>query len=245
MRRCPECRTVYEEGTNLCPDCGEPTIRISPSERAAGPARQSGESIRSTTPAFDASRQNNSGNDTTHVFMQRSGFGYTINGAIAESQTQQYYQSKLTKIVRAVFSGEPYQLAHTSHATIFRVEEHVTRGYPENACDVTLYGNMKNIFAVGDDVTVTAKRKGARMVARRVYNHSINNYVGIQPNIPAGVIRFFTLLVVIVLINLLNVIINADYSAIGNGLMSLISGILPTAATIAIIWFLVKKIFRR
>lgn len=238
MKRCPECYAFYEDDLDVCPTCGERLERHTGGGRTAGRAEQSfaheyqaaGETARTGDP---------------YVFEVSSGNSTVINGAVAEVSTQQYYQSKFTKFFQAVFSGEPYQLSHTSFVTLFRVEEHTTAGYPEQARDITLYGNAQNIFAVGDDVTVTARRRGTQLIARNVYNHSINSDVRVQPNIPAGVIRFFVLLLCVALVIVVCAIATADYAAMGNAAVAAFSSILPLLVVAWLFWHLIKSFFRK
>ncbi|HCS10416.1 MAG TPA: hypothetical protein DIV40_03060 [Clostridiales bacterium] len=242
MKLCPECNVVYENNLDVCPTCGARLENF-------GGGHHPNSSIKNQS-SFESANENtrqadNTGDNSAYIFEQHLRGGIVINGSVAEANTQQYYQSKLTKFLHAVFSGEPYQFSHTSFVTIFRVEEHTIRGYPEQARDITLYGNMQNIFAVGDDVTVTAQRKGSRLVAKRVFNHSINSNVRIQPYIPASVIRAFFLIAVTAIVSILYSLINADYSAIGSGITALISTFLPTLFIIGITWNFIKGFFKK
>lgn len=238
MKRCPECMAFYEDNLDVCPTCGE---RLEPWNGGNQPHNQGG-----SHPLHNVHGANGEDSSTNpYVFETTSGNNIIINGAVAEVSTQQYYQSKFTKFFQALVSGEPYQLSHTSFVTIFRVEEHTSVGYPEQARDITLYGNMQNIFAAGDDVTVTARRVGNRLVARNVYNHSISSNVRIQPNIPAGVIRFFALLILVAIIIVLHALVKADYAAMGNVIVALISSALPVIITLWLLWYLIKSFFKK
>lgn len=244
MKRCPECNAIYEDGLDVCPTCGE---RLETFRSTSRPQQRRTEPAPEPTYIRDNFSERSQGSNT-YTFEQVSGNRVVINGAVAESSTQQYYQSKLTKLFRALFSGEPYQLSHTTFVTIFRVEEHTTVGYPENARDITLFGGMQNIFAVGDDVTVTAKRKGSRLIATDIYNHSINGNVRIQANIPAGLIQFFALLILAAVVFLVYGLATADYAAMGSaaasGIASLISRLLPLALVIGLVVAILKGIIK-
>ena len=241
VKRCPECNAIYEDRIDVCPSCGEPLEPLG--------AAQGGRQTNTARPAWEEQTGNvfrgqNRNVNNAYVFEQRQGGSVVINGAVTESNTQQYYQSKFTKFFQAVFSGEPYQLSHTSFVTIFRVEEHVARGYPEQARDITLYGNMQNVFAAGDDVTVRAKQQRGRLIARSVYNHSINGNVRIQPYIPAAVIRVFALLAVLVFGAFVVGVLSADYALMGSAIVSLLVSLLPTVLVIAGVWYCIKGIFK-
>lgn len=240
MKYCPECNAVYENNLDVCPTCGEPLERYQPSRRNIPD-----EYIHNPNREENINDSSNNNINSTYTFEQQSGFSVIINGAVAETNTQQYYQSKFAKYFQSLISGEPYQLSHTTFATVFRVEEHVVRGYPENAADIMLYGNVLNIFAVGDDVTVTAKRRGNRLIAKRVFNHSINANVKLQPYIPALVIRLFTVLVLVIIAMIAYGLLTADYAAIGSAIMAFIGSILPTILTIGILWYIIKTVFKR
>lgn len=240
MKQCLDCNAIYEDGLDLCPTCGVLLERYESGNREhASPSR--------STSRNDMwmSGTTGSASDAEYTFMQQSGRDILINGAVAETSSQQYYQSKLTKLFRSLFSGEPYQLSHTSFMTIFRVEEHSYTLYPEQASDIVLYGNVLNLFAPGDDVTVTARRKGSRLIARRIYNHSINRTVSVQPNIPSVIIRIVFLSLIFVLYSLIYRIIRTDFSVFGDRITALLASFLPVIIVVAMLWNGIKSFFKR
>lgn len=238
MKQCPECNLIYEDNMDVCPNCGSVLQSFEP--------QRTNNARNITINPYDSVRKGvTSVNDRTYTFESVSGRTYTINGSVAESSTQQYYQSKFTKFFHAIFSGEPYQLSHTTFVTVFRVEEQVRSGFPMNARDIVLYGEMQNLFAVGDDVTVTARRKGSRLVARRVFNHSIDSLIRVQPYIPAGVIRGFSLATLLLLGVLLYMITHIDYAALGSRIVSLIAAFVPALVGIGLIWLMIRSFFKR
>lgn len=208
MKRCPECNAIFEDSIDVCPTCGE---RLDPFWGTSKKEKPD----ESPKPNVIEHAQN-----SPYVFEQTQGNYVIINGSVAETSTQQYYQSGFTKIIHALFSGEPYQFSHTTFVTIIRVEEHTNYGYPENARDITLYGNMQNVFAVGDDVTVTAQRQGNRIIAKDIYNHSIDDRVHIQPYISATIIRVIALLCVVLLLFL---IVSIDFKAVFTAIIGIIA----------------------
>lgn len=244
MKRCEECNAVYEDSFDICPTCGGKLDDFNQGTRRESSSAQNNYSD------FNSGRVNHSEtsysqDSDSYIFEQNDGNKLIINGAIAESNTQQYYQSKFTKVLQALISGEPYQFSHTTFVTIFRVEEHTQRGYPENARDITLYGNMQNVFAVGDDVTVEVKQRGNRYIAKRIYNHTINSDVRIQPNLPAGVIRFIALAIVTLVISLVYSVATADYGSIANAFAGLISSFLPAIVVVGIVVYIIKTYFKK
>lgn len=244
MKRCEECNAVYEDSFDICPTCGSRLDPFTPETRRDSHWEEN------NNTGFDPNRSRHSANNSaqtndSYTFERADGNRIIINGAVAESNTQQYYQSKLTKVLQALISGEPYQFSHTTFVTIFRVEEHTQRGYPEYARDITLYGNMQNVFAIGDDVTVEAKQRGSRYIAKRIYNHTINSDVRIQPNLPASIIRFIALSVFAIIASLIYLIATADYGSIAGSFAGLLSSFLPAIVIIGLVVYLIKTFFKK
>ena len=244
MKRCNSCNAVYDDSHNICPTCGVRLTTLSGSEERI--VQRSNQSYTQNNPGNSSSHVTSSRTeerDPAYRFMQSDGSYVTFNGAVAESNTQQFYQSKTTKFIRALFSSEPYQLSHTSYITVFRVEEHSFYNYPEQAQDIVLFGGIQNVFAPGDDVTVRAKRTGNRYVAKSVFNHSINSEVRIEGNIPAGVIQCLVMALVLALIVIIYSIATVDYAAIGQAIMQFIYSLIPTIVVIGILWYIIKSFF--
>lgn len=246
MKRCNMCGAVYDDSHNICPTCGVRLATLSSSEeriaqRNNTPVNNESNDYRSPYGSNTSPSQN----DTTYRFIEYDGSTVVFNGAVAEANTQQYYQSKFTKIIRALFSSEPYQLSHTSYLTVFRVEEHSINNYPEQAQDIVLFGGIQNVFAPGDDVTVRTKRKGNRYIAKSVFNHSINSNVRIEGNIPAGVIQFLFIALVIAVFLIIYSIASVNYAAIGDAIMSFITSLIPTILTIGLLWYIIKSFFKK
>lgn len=238
MKRCGECNAIYEDQYDICPTCGEKLESYT--QASGGTTHRNTYSQREENSRSYANNQQNSSERSSYVFEQQNGANVIINGAVVEANTQQYYQSKFTKIIQALFSGEPYQLSHTSFVTIFRVEEHTMRGYPEHARDITVYGNTQNLFAVGDDVTVEARRRGNRYVAKRIYNHSIDSNMHIQPYIPAGAIWGILIAIIALIIMLIS-----SLPAIGAGIIKLIGSLMPVIVVIGIFWYVFRSFFKK
>lgn len=183
MKHCANCDIDVDNSFNLCPYCGQ-ALSISGQAGGTSGTASSGPSNRSSGSATH--RATNS----TIPFQTEEGNHIVFNGQIVESGTQQYYQSKLTKVIQAIFHGEPYQLSHTTFVTVFRIEEHVQRGFAERARDIVVYGQLQNVLSPGDDVTVVAQPAGDRLVARSIINHSSETQIVPQGGtISAGVVR--------------------------------------------------------
>lgn len=239
MKRCSLCNAVYDDSYGTCPTCG---VRLNSLTEAAEHLANSNVTVHSAS-LNNGSRQN--AQASSIQFYERSGSTHIFNGALAEVSTQQYYQSKSTKLIRAVFSGEPYQLSHTSYITILRIEEHALRRYPEQAQDIVLFGGVQNVFAPGDDLTIRAKRKGNRYVAKRFFSHSIDRNIRIEGNIPAGLIRFLFLILAAAIIWAIHGIVSIDYLAAGQGILRFFTSLIPTALTIWFLWILIKSFFKK
>ncbi len=246
MKRCNLCNAIYDDSHNICPTCGVRLVTLSASEKKIDQRGQQPPNV----GCYDYSTDYNSGDtdprsEPAYHFIEQDGSIVVFNGAVAEANTQQFYQSKFTKIIRAVFSSEPFQLSHTSYLTVFRVEEHSINNYPEQAQDIVLFGGIQNVFAPGDDVTVRAKRKGNRYIAKSIYNHSINSNVRLEANIPAGVVKFLFWALVLAVFWIIYSIATMNYAAIGQAIFQFITSLIPTILTIAILWYIIKAFFKK
>ena len=92
MKQCPECNLIYEDNIDICPDCGVPLQHF-----------DRGRNISERTPITPPDNQNRDQNQNEHrqndAFEVVRGNTITINGFVAESNTQQFYQSKFTKFL--------------------------------------------------------------------------------------------------------------------------------------------------
>lgn len=201
MKHCGHCNVDVDNSFNLCPYCGQalPTASV-----GFSPRPQQGPTAESIS------------------FQSAMGGDIVFNGQVVESSTQQYYQSKFTKVIQAVFHREPYQLSHTTFVTVFRIEEYVQRGFAEQARDIVVYGQLQNMLFSGDDVTVVARKEGNRLVAKSIINHSSETQViphgGI---ISAGIVRVAVFIPLAILLVLLIALISTPASVIVDTLLSI------------------------
>lgn len=246
MKKCNSCNAVYDDSHNICPTCGVRLAALSGSDSRVA-QRQNPPSVDTTfdIPNSYSGYTSRQSAEPAYRFIEYDGSTVIFNGAVAEANTQQFYQSKFTKIIRALFSSEPYQLSHTSYLTVFRIEEHSINNYPEQAQDIVLFGGIQNVFAPGDDVTVRTKRKGNRYVAKSVFNHSINSNVRIEGNIPAGLIKFIFLALIAAIIWIVYSIATVNYAAIGDAIVQFITSLIPTILTIGLFWYIIKAFFKK
>ena len=226
MKHCRNCGIEVDNSFNLCPYCGQ---TLTTAQTATECSRQNGASVQPPTAESFERREVRTPNTVTHTsidspaFQTTDGRNIVFNGQIVESNTQQYYQSKLTKIIQAIFNGEPYQLSHTTFVTVFRIGEYVQRGFAEQARDVVVYGQLQNVLAAGDDVTVVARQSGNRLVAKSIVNHSSEAQVIPQGGlIAAGVIRAAVFIPLFILMLLLVALITTPSSVIVDSLLNII-----------------------
>lgn len=239
MKICTECKDniIYESLLDLCPVCNAVLTDYLPGTAPNSGNRRLPDVARQ--PADIAPVR------SAYVFEQKRGLRIIINGAVAECQVQQYYQSRFSKIVLALFAGEPYQLSHTSFTTLLRIEELSTRGYPEQSRDVIMHGNVQSIFAFGDDVQVTAKRRGRRLIATRIFNHNTDSRVKIQAHIPANLIRLIVLgLAFSVYLLFSRISLTGLMATLASGLLGLVKFLLPILFVGWIIWMILKNLIR-
>lgn len=106
MKHCSQCDIDVDNSYNLCPYCGRELRRLD-QKNVSNTTYQQGEAAHRTTSTRPE-------REIEFVFEETDRHSVKINGMVVECTTQQYYQSKLTKIVQSVFYGEPYQLSHTT-----------------------------------------------------------------------------------------------------------------------------------
>lgn len=239
MKRCNQCNAVYNDEYNLCPTCG---VRLFTLNNAVPPASQQNnvDTNNSTQRRTSTDNQN-----SAYLFSQENGFVTVFNGAVVESETLQFYQSKITKLIRALFGSEPFQLSHTSYETKIRIEEHSLSGYPELAQDFVFYGKLDSIIAPGDDVTIEAKKKGNRYIAKRIYNHTTGRNVSIEANIPSILIKAMVLLFFIAICFLIYRIATIDYATVGHKISNWLISLIPIILVLLFIVQAVRYLFKR
>lgn len=238
MKHCSQCDIDVDNSYNLCPYCGRELRRLD-QKNVCNTTYQQGEAAHHTTSTRPE-------REIEFVFEETDRHSVKINGMVVECTTQQYYQSKLTKIVQSVFYGEPYQLSHTTFVTVFRVQEHVLRGFAEQARDIIVYGNIQSVLSTGDDVTIVAKSSGGRYIARSIYNHSINSTVTVQAGLlPAWLIRLLVIVPVGILAALICSILSTPSTEIINGILLIVTRCWPLIA-LAFGWkWLVNKLKKK
>lgn len=240
MKYCPDCQIDFEDNESVCCYCGMPLRSKNNQPSKINTERTAVEKIDPVLPTHDIQFVRNYGIVGRRV---------EINGIVDDVDKVQYYQSKFTKLWRAVFSGEPYQLGHTTFESRIRVSEIMPEGFSRQAIDVVLYGNAQNIISKNDDLRIDAVRKGNRLVARRIYNNATNSYISIQPNIPAGIFRAIIILLIFVIYTVVRSLIGAvestDFNSLGDFILTeAIRWTFVIAVIIFIFKFIIKNLFK-
>ena len=163
---------------------------------------------------------------------------------IVEIEHQEMFRSKWMKIFSALLHAEPYQFAHQVSEYTLRVEN-ITDDYPANVLDFHLFGNYLGRFNAGDHVIINYVDQRDRRVAKKIYNATTSSTIKPGLQIPALVIRFFFLLINLLLISFIVEMCQIFHSA------SLFEDkIYPALTSILIIilgiWFLIStRVYRR
>lgn len=236
MKFCSDCGAYFDDSTDICSFCGE---KLDPmGELPPKISIKRNEAVEDEMPVKNA--------EPLPDFIQQSGRTLIINGFIRDTNSQELLQSKLTKLIHAVFSGEPYQFSHTSVITTLRVEE-----YPENnglvvrARDVMVYGSIKGQLISGDDVTISAVQKGKTLVAKRIFNHSVDSVIKTQPSVSAWLIRAFAIALILCVSLIVYGLVTADYDAIGKAITDTISSLLPALVLGGVAYYYIRKKLKR
>lgn len=271
MKRCRSCMIEYPDRYYECPTCGEELIELEEKRegnehstkfgkdsinrvrQSEGKERIIQENDRTSSYTYqrienetesNQRRENEQGNSA--IEFERQGLVNTrFNGIVSQVSVQQNRQTAIRKIFRAIFAGETYQFGQMSYTTVFRVEEMTTNRYAERSRDVVLYGQTQSILVQGDDVTVTAKRRGNRYIAEQIYNNTTDSNVQIQHGISAGIIRLIVLVILVLLGMFIGGIATADYSMMGNVFLRIIDKFWKTIIIVGIIWYCISKLRSR
>ena len=249
MKKCDICNAFYDDIHNVCPTCGVQLKTNSESENHSVKRDDNPNNPYTNKSEFGHNGWTNPTNEPAYRFITHEGATTVFNGAVSEANTQQFYQSRFTKIIRAIFSSEPYQLGHTSYVTVFRIEEHTANSYPEQAQDIVLFGGVQNILAPGDDITVRTTRRRNRYVARNIFNHSINRNVRVEGNVPAWLIRSVAFVVIVAIVTVIALLVYGisaiNFTAIGDTIMGFVVSLIPTILTVGLLWYIIKAFFKR
>lgn len=244
MKRCPNCNdfALYDDNVLTCPICETNLVTYSKNTNSSlGSAEGTKEPIRPN----NVNKRNNSANASRQVvpeFERRSGLRYHYRGTITEISSHSRLHTKLKKWVNAIFRDEPYQLGNTSHETIIRIEEFHDGHVAGRKRDLIYYGDVEGRFNYGDDVNITAKRRGDRYIVTKMYLNETDSRVRTGPQIPAVVIAFLTLILLIAIAFIIAGIVSLITSGV---LMELIEKAITIVVVIAALWLIIRGLFRK
>lgn len=248
MKRCPNCNdfALYDDNVSTCPICDSNLVTYSRNGSTSTTSTGTGttrtrEPVR---PNTETQRTNtaNATQQTAPEFERISGLRYHYRGIITEISSHARLHTRLKKWVNAVFRGEPYQLGHTSHETIIRVEEFHNGRVAGRKRDLVYYGDVEGRFNYGDDVSITAKRRGDRYIVTNMYLNETESRVRPGPQIPAGIIAILSLILLVVAIYLIGGIIAFITSG---ALFVLFEKAITIIIVVAVLWWIVRGLFRR
>ena len=208
MKRCTHCNdfSLYDDDVAKCPICGEALTtyirrgavqRNNPSSVYDSSYADRGNAVRPNNNSATNSRNSDNQRREAPLFERRQGLRYVYQGIITEITPLTRYPSRLKKIVNAIFLDEPYQLSHSTHMIAFRIEEFSDDRVAMQKRNCVFFGDVEGLFNVGDEATVTAKRKGSRNIVKRMFLNETGLPIRASFQIPAWLIRllFFILLI--------------------------------------------------
>lgn len=223
MKQCPTCNGTFSDDRTRCPYDGA-ELKTNSSEKA-GDSPVSPIQENPPLGIFPASTGGSSqaASSAQHrPLTRRTLLGYRFEGAVEVVNSRQYYPTALSKVLRSLFSGEPYQFGHTSFENVIRIAELREYGMPEEQQDVILYGNLQTNLSAGDVVLVEAKRKHGTFVAKRIYNQTTNSRVRLQQMIPALAVRLLAIALLWLCSMILLWLFSIDYFALIQNMIVLI-----------------------
>lgn len=244
MKRCPNCNdfALYDDNVSTCPICDTSLVTYNRKENSSSAGdNATREPIR---PNNDRQRANttNSSQQSAPEFERISGLRYHYRGIITEINSHARFHTRFKKWLNALFRGEPYQFGNTSHETIIRVEEFRSGRVAGRKRDLVYYGDVEGRFNHGDDVSVTAKRRGDRYIVTNMYLNETETRVRTGPQISAGIIAALSLILLIAAIYLVGVIVAFITSG---ALFILFENALSIVLVAVILWWILRRLFRR
>ena len=248
MKKCPNCNdfSLYDDNVLTCPICDSNLVTYNRNGSTSTTSTGSGttRTREAVKPNTETQRQNtaNATQQTAPEFERISGLRYHYRGIITEISSHTRLHTRLKKWVNAVFRGEPYQLGNTSHETIIRIEEFHNGRVAGRKRDLIYYGDVEGRFNHGDDVSITAKRRGDRYIVTNMYLNETESIVRPGSQIPAGIISILSLLLLVAAIYLVSGII----AFINSGaLFVLLEKAITIIIVVAALWWIVHDSFKR
>ncbi len=252
MKRCTRCNdfALYDDETSRCPLCGEVLVRHvskrANQERGVEPtwSNNTYSGNRNVVRPNRSSDEHNTNGQRREapVFKRRQGLNYVYQGIITEITPLTRYNGHLKKIFNAIFRDEPYQFSHSTHMVAFRIEEFSDNRVAVQKQNCIFYGDVEGMFNVGDEATVTVKRKGTRHIVKNLFLNETGVPVRAGLQMPAWIIKLIFLIILIFVISLVTGI--ADLLASGV-LQALLKELFTTVVAGLIIIWMFKELIRR
>ena len=254
MKRCQNCNdfALYDDNIMTCPVCDsklityvrksrstsaeEEPIRPNRNARTEEPVRlnRNARTEEPVRPNRNTRTEESVRPNTPPAFETRRGGLYHYRGQIIQISSQARLHSRLKKLVNALFLGEPYQFGNTSHQTAIRIEAFHEGRISGRRRDLIFYGDVEGRIYSGDDVTITAKRRGDRYIVTRMYSNETETAVRPAPQIPNAMVWVTFLLLAMLVIGF-----------IVSGLaLALLKEVIIIVVTLLIVWEIIKAFFR-
>lgn len=166
MKRCPACNdmALYDDTSTVCPICGAALVPY---------VRQSTVRAGTHQPAVQpvVANPRTEHNDTRRspAFETVSGNEIRIRGLVSNIAVNSRNLIARDKIADCFIRGVPFQFGNPVYETIIRVEEITDSRIPSQTRSVVFYGNAQGQVDVGDDISVNARRRQDRIIARSIY----------------------------------------------------------------------------
>lgn len=195
MKQCPKCQgfELYEDEEDTCPYCGTSLVLYDRKNRREVDFRENPTSDR---PPVDSRRETSRSEEP--VFESRDGNRFKYRGVVVSVSPTSRYISSSMKWFNAVFRGQPYQIGNPVYETVLRIEEICQSRIPDKMRSLIFYGELGELNT-GDDVTICAVRKYDRFIVQSLMINDIESLVHANGLISASVVRFLSLLTIVLI----------------------------------------------
>ena len=208
MKQCPNCSglELYDDTEQYCPYCHTLLVPYVRNNRR----RNSEPEDTPAEPVRPRQRRENAGaaaNQAEERFETRVGGRYRYHGRVVSISPSSRFMSGPEKWINAIFLGRPYQIGNPVYETNIRIEEISWTRMPDQARNLLLYGDPNEI-SIGDDVNVTAVRRGDRLIVQDLVVNDVGGSVRMHGMISAAAFRLLALVVVLLIMLLVGAIVS-------------------------------------
>lgn len=185
---------LYDDTSTVCPICGASLVTY---------VRQSssGDQTKNTPvqPISENQGTNNNEDRRSPVFETFSGNEIRLRGLVSNIALNSRSLITREKIADCFTRGVPLQFGNPVYETIIRVEEITDSRIPSQTRSVVFYGNAQGQVDIGDDITVNARRRQDRIIARSIYVNDTesNVHTPLTLNAPALLIAIAAVLLLV------------------------------------------------